>query len=39
MTTLEIMVFAAPLLAVVFVIAVGFLATWFDERAERRKAR
>jgi hypothetical protein len=39
MSTLEIMVFAAPVLAVVLVIAVGFLATWFDERAERRRAR
>jgi hypothetical protein len=39
MSTLEIMVLAAPLPAVVFVIAVGLLATWFDERAERRNVR
>jgi len=30
---------AAPVVAVIFVIAVGLLATWLDERAERRKAR
>jgi hypothetical protein len=39
MSTLEIMVFAAPVMAVLFVITVGLLATWLDERAERRNAR
>jgi hypothetical protein len=39
MSTLEIMVFAAPVMAVLFVITVGLLATWLAERAERRKAR
>jgi hypothetical protein len=38
-SALEIMVFAAPLMAVIFVITVGLFATWLDERAERRKAR
>jgi hypothetical protein len=39
MNTVEIMVFAAPVFAVVIVISVGFLTTWLSERAERRKAR
>jgi hypothetical protein len=39
MSTLEIMVFAAPVLAVIVVISFGFLMTWLNERAERRKVQ
>ena len=38
MSTLEIMALVAPVLTVLVVIAAGFLMTWLDERAERRKA-
>jgi hypothetical protein len=37
MSTLEIMVFAAPVLAVV--VSVGLFTTWLNERTERRKAQ
>jgi hypothetical protein len=38
MNSLEIMVFAAPVLAVVVAVSVGVLGLWLSERAERRKA-
>jgi hypothetical protein len=37
MNTIEIMVFAAPVLAAVIVISVGVLLTWLSARADRRK--
>jgi len=39
MSILEIMVFAAPVLAVVVVISFGCFMMWLNERVERRKAR
>jgi len=37
MSTLEIMVVAAPVLAAVLAISFGFLLTWLSARADRRK--
>ena len=37
MNTIEIMVFVAPVLAMIFALSVGLLSVWMSERAERRK--
>jgi hypothetical protein len=37
MSTIEILVFAGPLLAAVIAISFGVLLTWLSARADRRK--
>jgi hypothetical protein len=39
MSTLEIMVFAAPVMAVIVVISVGFFGAWLSARAERHRVQ